>query len=384
MRMFEYEAKVIFSKLNIAIPKGGVASSPAEAEKVAQDLGGVVVVKAQVLSGGRGKAGGIKYAYSPEEAQKYSGALLGHELLGSKVEKVLVEERLVAQKEIYLGITVDRTLRKYVLLLSAEGGIDVEEIADGGPEKMVRFPIDPLLGLRIFEARDAVLRIGIRGPRMLALANILMKAYEAVIEYDAELVEINPLVETAEGRFFAADAKMVIDDNSLYRHRNLELAAMKEGLGMTQMESEAMSKGFSYVELDGDVGVIGNGAGLVMATLDLLQLAGRRPANFLDIGVGASSEVMRSALSMVLRSPKVRVVVVNILGGITHCDEVAIGILDALKGARARKPIVVRMVGTREGEAKRLLSEAGLIFSSSMEEAVQMAAEITSKAKVEL
>jgi len=377
LKLFEHEAKAVFSKYGILTPQGGLATSPTGAREIAAQINAPVAVKAQVLAAGRGKAGGILFAVSPTEAEAAAKKLLSTEILGLKVQSVLVEEKIPIRRELYFGITVDRTNRCYVAIASSEGGMEIEEIAVAAPEKMVKVFIDQLRGFRLNHTRQVAKRLGYRGSQMQNLATIFLKLYEVAMDYDAELVEINPLVETPEGKFFAADARLILDDNALFRHPEFKRRLMEEGEAeLPQLEKEARKSGLAYVRLDGDVGVIGNGAGLVMATLDVIELYGGRPANFLDVGGGASADVMAAALNLVFSDPRVKVVFINILGGITRCDEIARGILEAKARVGFLKPVVVRLVGTNEEEGRRVLTDAGIHVLDSMEEAAKRAVEI--------
>jgi succinyl-CoA synthetase beta subunit len=299
------------------------------------------------------------------------------EIGGFKVRSVLVEEKVSIKRELYFGVAVDRSNRCYVAIASSEGGIEIEEIAVATPEKIVKVLVDPLHGFHIYHAYQIVKRLGYSGSQMLDLATIFLKLYKAAMDYDAELAEINPLVETPEGKFVAVDARLIIDDNALYRHSEFKRRLLEEGEAeLSPLELEARKNGLAYVKLQGNVGVIGNGAGLVMATLDTIHLYGGNPANFLDVGGGASADVMAAALNLVFSDPQVDVVCINILGGITRCDEVAGGILEAKRRVGFLKPVVVRLVGTNEEEGRRILTEAGIHVLDSMEEAAKKAVEI--------
>ncbi|RJS89373.1 ADP-forming succinate--CoA ligase subunit beta [Candidatus Bathyarchaeota archaeon] len=377
MNLLEFEAKEVFSRYGIPVPRGEVASTPSQAEEVAERLGVPVAVKAQVAAGGRGKAGGILFAETPQEARDVAGRLLGSEIHGLRVRKVLVEERLRIKRELYFGITVDRSSRCYVAIASSEGGVEIEEVAATAPERIVRFPIDPLYGLKSYHALRIAKALGYSGRQLRSLSSLFHRLYTLAVEQDAELTEINPLVETPEGEFIAADARLNIDDNALFRHPEFKERLFSEERGdLTPEELEARRRGLAYVKLDGEIGVIGNGAGLTMATLDMIRLQGGRAADFLDLGGGASSERMSSALSLLFSDPRVRVVLINILGGITRCDEVARGILEVKEKMGFRRPIVVRMIGTNEEEGRRILREAGVEVLESMEEAAERAVEI--------
>jgi succinyl-CoA synthetase beta subunit len=375
LKLLEHEAKSIFSECGIPVPKGERATSPSEARKIAAKLNSSVAVKAQIPVAGRGKAGGIVFADTPAEAEMAAKKLLNRQMRGIAVDSVLVEEKISILKELYFGITVDRSRRSYVAIASSEGGMEIEEIAARMPEKIDKIFVDPLYGFRSYHARQIAAKLGYEGKRMLNLAGILSKQYKLAMDYDAELAEMNPLVETTDGRFVAADTRLIIDDNALYRHPKFR-KRLTEKTGLTPQELEARKSGLAYVKLDGSIGVIGNGAGLVMATLDSIQLYGGEPANFLDVGGGASSDKMAAALNIVLSDPGVDVVFVNILGGITRCDEVARGILEARRRTGFRKPMVIRLMGTNEEEGRRILKDAGIHVLSSMEEAAGKAVEI--------
>jgi succinyl-CoA synthetase beta subunit len=375
MKLFEHEAKTILAKYKIPIPKGSLATSPLQAEEIAKQLGKACVVKAQVLVAGRRKAGGILFANEPFEAKLVSEKLLNTKVRDIPVRSVLIEEKISIKKELYFGFTVDRANRSYVAVASSAGGIDIEEVAAAMPEKIVKTFVDPLMGFRSFHARQIARKLGYSGEQMLKLATIFQQLYNVALDYDAELVEMNPLVETLEDEFVAADARIIIDDNSLYRHPEFDRRLGEEG-EFSPEELEARKRGLAYVKLDGNIGVIGNGAGLVMATLDAIHLQGGKPANFLDVGGGATADQMASALNIVLSNPQVEVVFINILGGITRCDEIAKGILEAKKRVGFTKPMVIRLVGTNETEGRRILTEAGVHVLDSMEEAAKKAVEI--------
>lgn len=374
MKLFEHEAKKIFSKYKIPIPNGGLANSPAQARETTTRIKAPVAVKAQVLVVGRGRAGGILFANSPREAELSSRKLLGAEIKGLRVQSVLVEEKLPIRKELYFGITLDRSSCSYVAIASSEGGVEIEETASTAPEKIIKVFVDPLYGFRPYHARQIAKKLGYMGNQMRELAAIFLKLYRVAMEYDVELCEMNPLIETTGGKFVAADARLIIDDNALYRHPDFKRRLIeKGGAELTPQELEARKSGLAYVKLDGNIGVIGNGAGLVMATLDAIQLYGGSPANFLDVGGGASSDKMAAALNLVFSDPQVEVVFINILGGITRCDEVAKGILEVKGRIGFAKPMVIRLVGTNEEEGRRVLTEAGIHVLDSMEEAAERA-----------
>ncbi len=372
MKLLEYQAKEIFRKFDIPIPRGGVAENPKEAGDIAEKLG-PIAIKAQLPMGGRGKAGGIVFADGPEEAEKIAEELLGSKIKDLEIKKVLVEEKLNIKEELYLGVTVDRRNRSFVVLASSEGGIDIEEVAAETPEKIVKQLVDPLLGLRDYHCRSVAKRLGYSGRKMNALAEFIKKLYTVAFEMDAELTEINPLALTEDG-FIAADARLNVDNNALFRHPEIgELQQESELSEFSARELEARALGLTYVELDGNIGIIGNGAGLTMATLDSVTLLGGKPATFLDLGGGASPERIETAVTFVVKDPRVRAVFVNILGGITRCDDTARGIIETRKRLGSEKPVVVRMMGTNEEEGRRLLMEAGIDTLDTMEEAAERA-----------
>jgi len=376
LRLFEYEAKQVFAKYGLPTPRGFLAKTAKEAREFASLINAPVAVKSQILVAGRAKAGGILFVDSPAEAEKAAKQLLGSEIKGVKVLIVWVEEKIAIKKELYFSITVDRANRCYVAVASAEGGVDIEELARISPEKIVKVLIDPAYGFRLYHARQIAKKMGYTENQMTELASIFLKHYRVAMDFDAELAEMNPLVETVDGKFIAADTRLIIDDNALFRHQEFTSRPMEEA-ELTPQELQAQKTGLAYVKLDGDVGIIGNGAGLVMATLDAIQLYGGRPANFLDVGGGASADMMAAALDIVLSNPGVKVVFINIMGGITRCDEVANGILEAQKRVGLTKPMVIRLVGTNEEEGRRILTDAGIHVLDSMEEAAQKTVEIS-------
>ncbi|MFA0771409.1 MAG: hypothetical protein REDVDVYQ_001931 [Candidatus Fervidibacter sp.] len=369
MKVHEYQAKQLFARYGIPIPQGEVASSPEQAKAIAQRLGKPVAVKAQVLVGGRGKAGGIKVAQTPQEAEQAAGQILGMTIKGLRVEKVLVEEALNIAREYYLGIIVDRSRKRPVMMVSAMGGVDIEEVAEKHPDAIARCLIDPLLGLMDFQARQTAYAARLDLSVLRDFVAMARRLYRLFVECDATLAEINPLVITTDGKLIAADAKLLIDDNSLFRQT--EIATWREETEEDPLEARARQLGLAYVRLQGEVGIIGNGAGLTMTTLDVVQRAGAAPANFLDIGGGARAEIVRNGLQLILSDPQVKGVLINIFGGITRCDEVAKGILQALEGMEVRVPIVVRLTGTREEEGRALLEGTPLIPAATMQEAAE-------------
>ncbi len=369
MKIHEYQAKQLLARYGIPVPPGEVASTPEEVEEIAQRLGGPVVVKAQVHVGGRGKAGGIQRAEAPSKARAVAEQILGKPLKGLVVRKVLVEKALSIQQEYYLGITLDRSARRDVIMVSTMGGIDIEEVAETHPEAIAKVWIDPALGLCDFQIRELVYDANIPKEIASSATQFLKALYQCYTEIDANLAEINPLVVTPHQEVIAADAKIILDDNALFRHP--DLLEWREESEEDPLEAEAHKRGLQYVHLGGEIGIIGNGAGLVMATLDEVKRAGGNPANFLDIGGGARAELVANALEMVLKDPQVKGVLFNVFGGITRCDEVARGIIEATSQREINVPIVVRLVGTNEAEGRALLQNTSLIPAETMEEAAQ-------------
>ncbi|HEY4694111.1 MAG TPA: ADP-forming succinate--CoA ligase subunit beta [Bellilinea sp.] len=369
MNLHEYQSKQIFARYGIPIPRGRVASNSDEVKQIAEELGGRVVVKSQVLVGGRGKAGGIRLAKTAEEAQELANKILGMEIKGLPVRRVLVDEAVGIEKEIYLGITNDRASRKPVMIASAEGGVDIEEVAARSPDRIIRLHIDPLLGLREYQSRDIAVAIDLPKEywrQFMAVADGLWQVYQ---DNDATLVEINPLVITKDKRLVALDGKMVIDDNALFRRPDI---AEKRDLDVEAPEEITARKyGLSYIKLDGQIGCMVNGAGLAMATMDIIKLYGGQPANFLDIGGGAGAEKVAAAFRIILSDPNVCAVLINIFGGITRGDEVARGILAAIQEVKPTVPMVVRLVGTNAEEGRRLLADANMITAETLAEAAE-------------
>ena len=373
MKLHEYQSKRLFAKYGVPIPRGEVASTPAEARRIAKELGGTVVVKSQVLVGGRGKAGGIKLAHSPDEAYQVADQILGMQIKGLTVKKVLLDEASDIQKEIYLGIVIDRVGRRAVMMASSEGGVEIEQVAKDKPEAIIRVVIDPFLGLRGYHANQIAMGIGLPREKFRAFAQIAGGLYRAFQAYDASLAEINPLIVDGDGKLLGVDGKMLIDDNALFRHR--DLAELRDVDQETESERTARLAGLSYVELDGEIGCMVNGAGLAMTTMDLSKLFGGSPANFLDIGGGAQADKVATALRIILTDPKVKAVLFNIFGGITRCDEVARGILAALDEVKPKVPMVARLVGTNEEQGRAILdaSPYKLITANTLADAAQKA-----------
>ena len=371
MKLHEYQAKQLLARAGIPIPEGRLATTYEEAEAAARALGGTVVVKAQVHAGGRGKAGGIKAAKTPAEAREHASTILHMQIKGLRVRKVLVERGAQVASELYLGITLDRDRRRPVVMLSTVGGMDIEDVAEKDPEKIARGWPDPLVGLLPYQARALCFDAGVPAPQRNAVADIATRLYGVYARTDAMLVEINPLFIQTDGTVLAGDAKLDIDDNALFRQT--ELRDWKEIAPDEEVEERARALGFSYVQLDGDVGIIGNGAGLVMATLDAVQSAGGHAANFLDIGGGAKESVVRSALEIVLANRKVKSVLVNIFGGITRGDEVAKGILSVITTHPPSVPLVIRLSGTEAEAGRKLLEGAKLVSKTTMDDAAREA-----------
>ncbi len=375
MKLHEYQSKLIFAEYGIPIPKGRVAATASEAKQIAAELGGSVVVKSQVLVGGRGKAGGIRLAKSPKETEELATQILSMEIKGLPVRKVLIDEAANIETEIYLGITNDRAARKPVMMASSEGGVDIEEVARTMPEKIIKIHIDPLLGLRDYQARD--IAAGIDLPRELwrGFNKIAHGLWDAYKNSDANLAEINPLIITSENQLLAVDGKMVLDDNALFRHPNL---AEKRDLDVEAgAEIEARKYGLSFIKLDGNIGCMVNGAGLAMTTMDIIKLYGGEPANFLDIGGGASAEKVAAAFRIILSDPHIKAILINIFGGITRGDDVAKGIVAAIAEVKPQIPMVVRLVGTNAEEGRQILADANMITANTLTEAAEKAVAAT-------
>lgn len=378
MDLFEYQGKELLRKFDVPVPEGRVATTPEEAEEAARGLGGKVVVKAQVQVGGRGKAGGIKLAESPDEARDVASQILGMDIKGHMVKRVLVERAGDIKSEYYVSILLDRSERRFLGMMSAKGGVDIEQVADEDPDAISRVHIDPLLGVSDFHARQLVFGANIdEAARKEAIA-IIPKLYEAFVGLDASLVEVNPLILTGEGRVVALDAKVSVDDSAEYRHPFF--AELKSAFEVPEQERLAKEKGLNFIKLDGDVGIIGNGAGLVMATLDVVKAAGGEPANFLDVGGGAGAELLSNALEVIMSDEKVKSVLVNIFGGITRCDLVAEGIIDAFGRLDVKVPVVVRLDGTNAEQGRKMLQDAPhekLVPAETMLDAAKTAVDLS-------
>jgi succinyl-CoA synthetase beta subunit len=381
MKLHEYQAKEILARSNIPVPSSRTASTPQEARDAYNMLdSSLAVVKAQVHTGGRGKAGGIKTVHSPQEAFAAASEILGKRLVthqtgpeGILVRKVLVEVGLAVESEYYVGITIDREAGKPVLIASASGGMDIEEVAKAAPEKVIREHIEPVFGLQPFQARKMAFRLGVRGGLVEQFMDILLKLHIVYLINDMELVEINPLIVSEANTLVALDAKMVIDDNGLFRHD--ELMRLQDPMESDELEYQAKRAGVSYIKLDGRVGCMVNGAGLAMATMDLIKHCGGEPANFLDVGGGASAAKIETALGILLSDEQVEVVLVNIFGGILRCDVLADGVVSAVKKTAIGVPVVIRLEGTNKEEGVAILNESGLNFTVAhdMREAAELA-----------
>jgi succinyl-CoA synthetase beta subunit len=376
--LYEYQGKELFRRFGIPVSDGGLAESPDEARLVTERIGGTAVVKAQVLTGGRGKAGGVKLADGPDEAEARAKEILGLDIRGHVVRRLWIERASEIAKEYYLSVTFDRGEKKVLLMLTTEGGVEIEEVAAERPEALSRLHADPLMGFQPYHARRLLYGAGIEDPEeQRQIAGIAGKLYEAFVACDAMLCEINPLIVTPEREVLALDSKFTVDDNALFRHEDIE--EMRDIEAYPAEERAARAKGVTYVKLDGEVGILGNGAGLVMSTLDVIALAGGRPANFCDLGGGGHAQGVVDALEVITADPQVRAILFNIFGGITRCDEVARGILQALGQLDIGHPIVVRLDGTNAEEGRRLLTESDagdLHVEATMLDAAKRAVEL--------
>src|SRR5262245_48188634 len=374
MKLHEYQARDILATYGIPMTGGGVASTPAEARAVAERIGRKVVVKAQVFVGGRGKAGGVKLADTPEQAEQVAGQILGMNIKGLTVEKVLVAEAISYEREIYLGVVMDRASKSIVVMASAEGGVEIEEVAKTNPEAIVKIAAHPTLGLQPFQARELAFGIGLTdGKQARQFAQIVSALYKAYMDTDASLAEINPLVVLPGGALQALDSKIVLDDSALFRHPDLE--AMRDSSDEPEAERMAREAGITFIKLDGNIGCMVNGAGLAMATMDVVKLYGGEPANFLDIGGGAGKDKVKAALQIILADPNVKAVLFNIFGGITRVDEVARGIVAALAEVQTDVPMVARLVGTNEEAGRKILAASVLIPAATLADGAQKAVE---------
>lgn len=371
MNLHEYQAKWLFAQHGVPIPKGKVATTGSQARSIARELGGRVVVKSQVLTGGRGKAGGVKLANDPDEAESIANQILGMDIKGYTVRKVLIDEAANIRDEIYLAILIDRSRRLPMLMASAAGGMDIEQVAAETPEKIFRIHIDPMIGLRSYQSTYVASGMDLPPRLWREFHKITTGLFNAFRAVDASLAEINPLVVTGENGLLAVDGKLSIDDNALFRHP--ELAEMRDVDEETSSEREARQYGLSYIQLDGNIGCMVNGAGLAMATMDVIKLFGGEPANFLDIGGGATTESVTAALRIILADAKVKAVLFNIFGGIVRGDEVANGIVEALKQIGSDIPMVVRLLGTNAEEGLQILADANMATATTLTEAAQKA-----------
>lgn len=375
MKLHEYQSKIFFSREGIPIPQGRLASTPIEAKQIAEELIFPVVLKAQVLSGGRGKAGGIRLVRHANEIEEEASAILGSRIKDIPVRKLLVEKAASIRQEIYFGMTIDRKIGKPIILASCEGGVDIEDIARTAPEKIAKAVINPLLGLRDYIIRGIAADIDLPRDYWREFRKVARGLWQVFCKYDATLVEINPLVITTDGHLAALDGKITIDDNALMRQR--ELMDLRDLSSESPEEIEARNFCLSYIRLSGNIGCLVNGAGLAMATMDNIKYCGGEPANFLDIGGGASSEKVTAAMRIILSDKSIKSVLINIFGGITRCDEVALGILSALSEVKSTVPIVIRLVGTNAEEGKQLLQSANQITADSLFQAAQLAVQAT-------
>jgi succinyl-CoA synthetase beta subunit len=371
MKIHEYQGKEILRQFAVPVPRGVVAFTPDEARRAASDLGGgTVVVKAQIHAGGRGKGGGVKVVRGPDEAEATAAKILGMKLVthqtgpeGRTVTRVLIEEGLQIARELYLGLVIDRTTRRPVLMASPDGGVEIEKVAEETPDRIFKAAIDPALGLQPFQARRLAFHLGLKGPQIGKAVAMMSAIYRAFVETDASLVEINPLIVTAAGDLVALDAKMTFDDNALYRHPGLK--DLRDFGEEDPLEIEASKFSLNYIKLDGTIGCMVNGAGLAMATMDIIKLAGGEPANFLDVGGGANAEQIKNAFRILMSDKGVRAVLINIFGGILRCDVLAEGVIAAVKDLKVAVPVVIRMEGTNVELGKKMLKESGLNFTTA-------------------
>ena len=365
MKIHEYQAKELMAKYGIPVPKGGMAASPDEARSVAADLGGSVVVKAQVHAGGRGKAGGVKVVDNPDDAAEFTGSILGKQLVtfqtgpeGVPVNSVLVEETMDIAQELYLAIVLDPSERRPVVIASAAGGMEIEEVAEATPEKILRAVVDPTVGVQPYQGRSLAYGMGVPAELVRPTADLIVRLYKLMTDLDCSQVEINPLVVTGDGRVLPVDAKLNLDDDAMFRHK--DLTELRDASQEDPLESQAHDIGVIYVRLDGDVGCLVNGAGLAMATMDIVTAVGASPANFLDVGGGADEERIRAAVRILLSDPNVKRVLVNIFGGILRNDVLARGLVGAYEDTGSKAPIIARMLGTNVEEGRQILRDSGL------------------------
>ncbi|MBN2257605.1 MAG: ADP-forming succinate--CoA ligase subunit beta [Anaerolineaceae bacterium] len=371
MKLHEYQAKHIFSRFDIPVPKGKIANTAAEARQIASELGGNVIIKAQVLVGGRGLAGGIRLAKNPNEAGTLAATILGMEIKGLPVHRVLVDEAASIKEELYLGITIDRIEQCPIFMASSTGGVNIEEVAQTAPQKIVKVLINPLLGLRDYQARELAAGIDLPRDQWKIFTQIATSLWNIFTSNDATLVEINPLVLTKDKTLLALDGKITIDDNALPLHP--DLAEMRDLDAKVPEEIEARKYGLTYIKMDGSIGCMVNGAGLAMATMDIIKLHYGEPANFLDIGGGANADRVSAAMRIILQDPSVKSILINIFGGITRCDEVARGILSAINDIKPSLPIIIRLAGTNANEGMKLLADKNLTTADTLVEAAKKA-----------
>jgi len=372
--LFEYQGKSLFARVGVPVPDGRAARTPAEARAAAEEMGGKVVVKAQVQVGGRGKAGGIKVAETPSEAEQLAEEILGMDIKGHTVHLVWVEQASDIAAEYYVSFTLDRGAKRHLAMVSAKGGMDIEAVAAESPEAIAKLHIDPVLGLTNWQASELVFRAGLDRASARASAAALRKLYEAFVTLDCDLVEVNPLILTGDGSVVALDSKVTLDSNAFFRHPDFE--DFRDAFTVDPIEEMARERGLNFIKLDGDVGIIGNGAGLVMSTLDVVSLVGGSASNFLDVGGGAGADTITNALEVLTRDESVKTVLINIFGGITRCDLVAQGIVEALEGLDLPWPIVVRLDGTNAAEGREIMSSVvgeSVIPAETMRDAAERA-----------
>ena len=379
LKLYEYEAKHILSKYGILVPKGILFTNQIFQNESIDELVLPYAIKSQILVAGRQKAGGILFSSSIKQTKKCLKTLFGSKIKNEIVSRVLIEEKILFIKELYFGITIDRTQRSYVVIASEMGGIDIEQTSIDFPQKIVKLIINSKKGLSFSDAKKIGVKLGYVGVNLSSLANIFVKLFQIVEDYDTELIELNPLVETNNGNFVALDSRIIIDDNALFRQPEYKKKSFELGREFRPVELDAKKAGLVYVKLDGEIGVIGNGAGLVLATLDIISYYGGKPANFLDLGGGASVEQIILAIKIVLNNTQVKVLFVNILGGLTRCDEVANAIISANGEDNVSKPVIVRLIGTNEEKGKKLLIENAIEVLDNMEDAAIRAIEISRK-----
>ena len=386
MKIHEYQAKEIFRKFNVAVPEGIFVKTPKQAVKAAEKIGGKVwVVKSQIHAGGRGKGGGVKIAKSINEVEELANEMIGMTLVthqtgpeGKKVKRLLIEQGINIEKELYVGIVLDRSQKRTVVMASTEGGVEIEKVAAETPEKIIKETVDPAIGLQAFQARKIAFALGLEGTQFKNAVKFLLALYKAYEETDASIAEINPLVVTKEGDVMALDAKMNFDDNALYRQK--EIVEYRDFDEEEPLEIEASKYNLNYIKLDGNVGCMVNGAGLAMATMDIIKLAGGEPANFLDVGGGANKETVANGFKIILSDKNVKAILINIFGGIVRCDRVAQGVIDAVNEINVTVPIVVRLDGTNAEEAAELLKKSGLNFevAATLKEAAEKVTSVLS------